>query len=64
MSFNFKAVATTFPGLCLIGGIALIALSKAVDGISLVGLGVFLILAGIGLYALGLVMRYKNKSKM
>lgn len=62
MKFYFKAVAKNTSGICIIGGIALCLAAKVAElGGGLFALGVFLILAGIGLGVLYLVLRYRRR---
>jgi hypothetical protein len=53
----------SFPGICFLGGLLLTIISKLADlGGGLVGLGVFLMFLGVGLYVLYLFLnsgRYK-----
>jgi len=61
MKFDFLVKNKTVPGACIIGGIALIAI-PAVTGLGgpLIGLGVFLLIAGIGLQILYLYLKYRR----
>ena len=61
MNFDFKAIAKTVPGICIVGGIALIAI-PALTGLGgpLIGLGIFLLIAGIGLQVLYLYRKYRR----
>ena len=61
MNFDFKAIAKTVPGICIIGGIALATISKVtdLDG-SLFAFGVFLGIAGIVLQVIYLYLKYRG----
>lgn len=61
MNFKFSVITKTVPGACIVGGIALIFVSKVADlGGSLIALGVFLLIVGIGLQALYLYLKYRR----
>jgi hypothetical protein len=61
MNFDFKVFARSVPAICIVGGIALIVISKVSElGGGLIALGVLLILAGIGLQILYIYMKYKR----
>lgn len=59
--FKFSVFTRSFPGVCLVSGLALVIISKIADlGIGLTTLGVLLILAGIGLYIYYLYLNSKR----
>jgi hypothetical protein len=61
MNFDFKAIAKTVPAICIVGGIFLIVIPEVTGSVrSLIGLGVFLLIAGIVLQVLYLYFRYRR----
>ena len=61
IKFNFKVFTSSFPGVCFVSGLALVIVSSLAKlGSGLIGLGVLLIFAGIGLYILSLYLNSKR----
>jgi len=51
IKFKFSVFTKSFPGICLVSGLALVIISKLADlGSGLIALGVLLIFVSIGLY--------------
>jgi len=51
IKIKISAFTRSFPGVCLVSGLALVIISTLADlGIGLTALGILLIFAGIGLY--------------
>lgn len=62
MNFDFKAIAKSPPGICIICGVALAVIS-GVGGLGggLFGFGVFLVIAGIVLQVIYLYLKYRGQ---
>ena len=61
IKFKFSVFTKSFPGICLVSGLALVIISKLADlGSGLIALGVLLIFAGIGLYIYYLYLNSKR----
>jgi len=61
IKFKFSVFTRSFPGICLVSGLALIIISKLADlGNGLTALGVLLIFASIGLYVYYLYLNSKR----
>ena len=61
IKFKFSVFTRSFPGICLVSGLALVIISKLADlGSGLIALGVLLIFAGIGLYIYYLYLNSKR----
>ena len=61
IKFKFSVFTRSFPGICLVSGLALVIISKLADlGSGLITLGVLLIFAGIGLYIYYLYLNSKR----
>jgi hypothetical protein len=57
MNFDFNILAKSVPGICIVGGIALVIISE-LAGLGLTALGVLLIIAGIALQVYYIYSRY------
>lgn len=61
IKFKFSVFTKSFPGVCLVSGLALVIISKLADlGNGIISLGILLIFAGIGLYIYFLYLSSKR----
>ena len=63
MDFKFKVFAKSVPSVCIVSGLLCVIVSQLNIGVNFTAVGVFLIIAGIGLQVLYLCLKYSKRDK-